>query len=419
MIEKVASNFPLSFKVSTTRQSDAFILETGDERGLMRKSKADTYRSLIEESVLRDSMLNPLLSGSSSATRTLFENLTQQSASARMVDSSQIAAAGSLGSTSSPLQNGTLSYDTLPVFNADSTLFYYGAPKPEDFYFVPEKLWQAVVSTPGIETAVEAFEGVPALFEMPRWEVETGVGKEPRFKRVEVDDATMLSYDYPQILAYAVDVMQRDGAGNREISALESLTENIRRVLNEPLTLSSRPSEAYYASRILVLFGVEELYAAYEKSLKDYVKWVKGTMPTDEQMRIFSIPKELEKEYTGLMADTQYEPLLTETLEARLQENTSNYNYPRKHSSAIRKVVSSHPAAGEIPETDTAVAPSVTAGTSEAAQTSAPTASEEATTTYPAIPDRPLTSREKLVFYGSFDPEHIQRAKDHPAGSRP
>lgn len=417
MIDKIASNLSIPFHVRRSQDAESFSIASTVESSI-QKTRNATYQNLVEQSVLQKSLLYPLVSESATISRMLVDRSVVENQNAPSFQADHSSSIKSYFSGSTVTQNKSGLFDTLPPFEGEASYFFYGAPKPEVYYFVPEKLWQAVVMTPGIEKAAQSFEGVPALFELPRWEVETGVGKEPKFRRVEVNDRVMLSYDYPQVLTYAADALRQGGAGSGELQILESLKENIRQVLNEPLSLSSRPSEAYYAARILVLFGVEELYAAYDKSVEDYVKWAKATMKSDEQMRIFSVPQDLKREYEGVMKDPQYEPLLTKTLEDRVRDRTTNYNYPKRQSSDIRKVTGRFPAEGNVkqPEVHTAVEHPYTEGKTD--DMPGQTKQKENHEQVPdGIPDRPLTSREKLLFYGSFDSDQIQRSTLQPPGS--
>ena len=400
MIEKIASNFSVPFKVGGVRQNDTFMVNNQIGSSLVNQVKSETYQSLINNSVLSNTLFNPFATESFSLSRTLFDGMLQKNGSEQPVDSTTSSASlGSYLSSGNPSQGETL-FNSLPSFNGNAAYFYYGAPKPEVYYFVPEKLWNAVVATPGIEQAVQAYDGLPALFELPRWEVETGVGMEPRFRRVEVNESKMLSYDYPQVLTYAVEMMRRDGVGSGEIQVIQALSENISQVLNQPLTLTSRTSEAYYTSRILVLFGVDELFAAYEKSVQDYVKWVKSTKNTEEQMRIFAIPGDLKNDYRDLMAEPANAPALTRVIEDRVRERTTNYTPPQ-------------PSLPEkTPVAPRNLEPTVVRTPIETQKNDADVPKEE-----PEVPGRRVTKSELLNLYGTYDPVKIQRIKERMLGS--
>jgi len=210
----------------------------------------------------------------------------------------------------------------------------------------------------------------------------------------------MLSYDYPQVLTYAVEMMRRDGVGSGEIQVIQALSENISQVLNQPLTLTSRTSEAYYTSRILVLFGVDELFAAYEKSVQDYVKWVKSTKNTEEQMRIFAIPGDLKNDYRDLMAEPANAPALTRVIEDRVRERTTNYTPPQ-------------PSLPEkTPVAPRNLEPTVVRTPIETQKNDADVPKEE-----PEVPGRRVTKSELLNLYGTYDPVKIQRIKERMLGS--
>ena len=394
MIEKVASNYSVPFKNSNTRQNDTFMVNNQLGSSLVSKIKSETYQSLIENSVLSTTLRNPFPTDTFSLSRSLFDGLLQKNSAEPSSYSDTSLSLGNYLASGNSSKAQTL-FETLPSFDGSGAFFYYGAPKPEVYYFVPEKLWNAVVTTPGIENALQAYDGLPALFELPRWEVETGVGMEPRFRRVEVDDNRMLGYDYPQVLTYAEDMMRRDGVGNSTIAVIEALKENISQVLNQPLSLTSRASEAYYTSRILVLFGVDELFAAYDKSVQDYVKWVKGTMSTDAQMRIFAIPADLKNDYQDLMADPANEPAMTRVIEEKVLERTTNYTPPKP----------SQPEKTPLPPRN--LEPKVVRTPIETE-----TVEEE-----PKAAERPMTKSEMLNRYGTYDPVKIQRIKERMLGS--
>jgi hypothetical protein len=259
-------------------------------------------------------------------------------------------------------------------------VMYFGAEKPPLYYYVPDKLWQAVVTTPDLKRGIEAFDGLPAIFELPKWEVETGYGVEPRFKRVDVNERTMLTYDYPGMLEYAIGMLKKEHAAAADIAVLNEVMTKIQNVLDAPLSDSTRPSEAYYAARVLALFGEEELYATFLKSIQSYVNLLQNRLSYEDQMAAFGIPTEFKEEYTTLAKDPVHKETLTQRVEETVRERTTNYPKP--------------PVTFIAPETrsrtTTQTPPVVTAETSPQPQ--------------PAEPEsgRPLTSREKLVLFGTF-----------------
>lgn len=387
MIGKVISSLAAFSGLNSTGQNGnrdfPLTIDTIDE------CKSETCRFLVEQSVLRETLTQPTLF--SSYSRTAFNGLLQQG-SIQPQPGLQTPLFDAVFSSGPKTQTSTIPTDNTALFQGGKEFFYYGAPKPQVYYNVPEKLWQAVVMTPGIEKAVEAFEGIPALFELPRWEVETGYGMEPRFNRIEINESMLLSYDYPKVLTYATDILERDNPGAGAITILKTLSQNIQKILTLPLSTATRPSEAYYASRILVLFGEEELYKAFEKSIKSYVQWVKNTMSEAEQITAFHVPKSFEAEYRKQVKAGGNETDLSRMLEKQIQERNSNYNYPRQHDASIKKIVATNAVDPTTSTTknDTSVHP---------AETTAPSTAEEKSTEVKEA-EKPLTSRDKLQFYG-------------------
>lgn len=190
---------------------------------------------------------------------------------------------------------------------------------------VPEILRQAYLSTPNIEQFnSKSFEGLPALFELPKWDVERAYGVEPRLNKIEVDCKKMLDYDYPAVLSHRIKMLKAERGPSRDIQILEDLKTNIEKVTSGERYLTSSVWEANNTARFLALEGEHGLYRAYEKSIKTYSQLLRQEETQMNRMAYLQIPDNMAKNFIMLDNDPDYKKRLDEKVEAYMMDKNSN-----------------------------------------------------------------------------------------------
>lgn len=190
---------------------------------------------------------------------------------------------------------------------------------------VPNLLKQAYLSTPNIDKFnSKAFEGLPALFELPRWDIERSSGLEPRLNKLEVDCETMLSYDYPAVLAHRIKMLKAEGGAAEDIRILEDLKNNIDAVLLEERYLNSSVWEANNTARYLALEGEEGLRRAYKNSVSNFVENLTQKPAVREQAEYLGLHDSMVKNYFTLVNNPHYKAKLVEAMTGYVMEKNSN-----------------------------------------------------------------------------------------------
>lgn len=190
---------------------------------------------------------------------------------------------------------------------------------------VPDELRQAYLSTPDIDQFdPKSFEGLPALFELPRWDIERTYGLEPRLNKVDVDCTTMLTYDYPAVLAHRIKMLKAEKGPSRDIKILEDLKANIDKVLLDERYLNSTVSEANNTARFLALEGEKGLARAYENSVKSYVQRLASEPAVMKQIKNLKMPDNMAQSFFTLAHDPSYREKLFEAVEAYISTGNSN-----------------------------------------------------------------------------------------------
>lgn len=199
------------------------------------------------------------------------------------------------------------------------------SPVADHCAHVPEELRRAYLATNDIGSFdPKAFEGLPALFELPRWDIERSSGKEPRLNKVEVDCEKMLSYDYPAVLAHRIKMLKAEGGEPKDIRILEELKANIETVLSQERYLSSSVWEANNTARHIALEGEEGLRRAYTNSTRTFVRLLMDRPAVMEQVEYLGIPSSSASGYFTLLNDPLYRVRLEEAVTAYVMDRNSN-----------------------------------------------------------------------------------------------